>query len=324
MKPAPVSKPTTDPMRIAGPGSRIPDFLKLLEEIKNVKHRLLTIDTARLDDEFAKQRDNILKGLDKKINPRNPDDLLRLQAESLRIVEADHDRSKEILNAKYQKLDSNLLALTQFLQTLAPVKELETKLAEKDERLKKQEDELTVQRKVMAHEQEEIERDRRLVEAGEDALKAKTHQVEAQLTRLDVVERAREIDRLKAEFDEKLKVFQQESADIPRRREEINRDLEMLGLQRAAVDREEERLNLERIQLERRKASMADTVARELAGAFETFVRDLLSAPPPAPPAKASVPAGKRKPPAADAGPDPAKAEPPPPAAPDPFRPPGV
>src|SRR5262245_10963673 len=96
--------------------SRVPDFLRLLDEIKAFKNRLLSLDTARLYDEFVKQRETVMKGIDKKINPRDPrapDDLLKRQTEALRIVDADHDRSKEILNARYQKFDSNIVALIQ-------------------------------------------------------------------------------------------------------------------------------------------------------------------------------------------------------------------
>lgn len=47
--------------------------------------------------------------------------------ESKKIVEAEHERPKEILVAKFQKIESGLAALARFLQELGPVKEMESR-----------------------------------------------------------------------------------------------------------------------------------------------------------------------------------------------------
>jgi hypothetical protein len=126
------------------------DLGKLIEELKSLKNRSQSLDLAKLEDQHTQARDAAIKAVEKKAGRSASEDIVRLQAEAKKIVEAEHERSKEILVAKFQKIDQGLGALTRFLQELGPVKEMEARVHEQEARLKKMEEELRVQRKVLA------------------------------------------------------------------------------------------------------------------------------------------------------------------------------
>ncbi|HLY74927.1 MAG TPA: hypothetical protein VKU80_12480, partial [Planctomycetota bacterium] len=144
------------------PPPALHDFVKLIEELKSLKNRSQSLDLAKLEDQHNQARDAAVKAVEKKAGRGDSGDIVRLQSEAKKIVDAEHERSKEILVAKFQKIDQGLASLARFLQELGPVKELESRVHEQEGRLKKMEEELRVQRKVLAHEQEELERDKSL------------------------------------------------------------------------------------------------------------------------------------------------------------------
>ena len=82
------------------------DFIKLIEELKSLKNRSQSLDLAKLEDQHTQARDGALKAVEKKAGRGNSDDIARLQAEAKKIVEAEHERSKEILVSKFSKIDS--------------------------------------------------------------------------------------------------------------------------------------------------------------------------------------------------------------------------
>jgi chromosome segregation ATPase len=252
------------------------DFVKLIEELKSLKNRSQSLDLAKLEDQHTQARDAALKAVEKKAGRGNSDDIVRLQSEAKKIVEAEHERSKEILVSKFQKIDSGLGALARFLQELAPVKEMELRVHDQEAKLKKIEEELRVQRKVLAHEQEELERDKSLFEAQESALNNRQKELEAKLTNLEVVKRAEELNAMQQELEEKLKAYDHEMAQVQRQRDDLMKDFDKMGEKRAELDAEGEALATERLTLGRQKAAMADAVAKEMALTFEAFVRDML------------------------------------------------
>jgi chromosome segregation ATPase len=287
------------------------DFTKLIEELKSLKNRSQSLDLGKLEDQHTLARDAALKAVEKKAGRGSSDDIVRLQAEAKKIVEAEHERSKEILVSKFQKIDTGLAALARFLQELGPVKDMESRVHDQEGRLKKMEEELRVQRKVLAHEQEELERDKSLFEAQESALNNRQKELDAQLKNLQVVKRAEELNQMQQELEEKLKAYDHEMAQIQRQRDELNKDFDKMGEKRAELDAEGESLATERLTLGKQKGAMADAVAKEMALTFEAFVRDMLRpaaenapleepapkpAPAPAPKAAAAPAAAKPKP----------------------------
>lgn len=254
----------------------LPDFIKLIEELKSLKNRSQSLDLAKLEDQHNQARDAAIKAVEKKVGRGSSEDIVRLQAEAKKIVEAEHERSKEILVSKFQKIESGLAALSRFLQELGPVKDLEARAHDQESKLKKVEEELRVQRKVLAHEQEELERDKNLFEAHESALNNRQKELDAKLTNLEVVKRADELNQMQQDLDEKIKAFDGEMAQIERQRDELNKDFDKLGQTRAALDAESEALEADRLSVGRQKAAMADAVAKEMALTFEAFVRDML------------------------------------------------
>jgi DNA repair exonuclease SbcCD ATPase subunit len=283
------------------------DFMKLIEELKSLKNRSQSLDLAKLEDQHTQARDAAIKAVERKAGRGNSDDIARLQAESRKIVEAEHERSKEILVAKFQKIETGLAALARFLQELGPVKEMDSRLHEQEMRLKKLEDELRVQRKVLAHEQEELERDKGLFQAQESALNSRQKELETKLKNLEVVKRAKELDQTQKELEEKLKAFDHEMAQVQRQRDETMKDADALGQKQAELDDEREALAKERQSLGKQKSQMAEVVAKEMALTFEAFVRDMLrpavEEPAPAPEPKVEAPKPE-PPPAAEPAPE--------------------
>src|SRR5262252_10278571 len=100
------------------------DFMKLIEELRALKNRSQSLDLAKLEDQHTQARDTAIKAVEKKAGRSASEDIVRLQAEAKKIVEAEHERSKEILVAKFQKIDQGLAALSRFLQELGPVQEM--------------------------------------------------------------------------------------------------------------------------------------------------------------------------------------------------------
>lgn len=252
------------------------EFTKLIEELKSLKNRSQSLDLGKLEDQHNQARDNAIKDVEKRVGRGNSGDIVRLQAEAKKIVDAEHERSKEILIAKFQKIDNGLAALSRFLQELGPVKLLESQVHEQEARLKKMEEELRVQRKVLAHEQEELERDKGLFESQQNAISTRQKELDAKLMNLEVVKRAKELDQQQADLEDKLKAFDHEMAQVQKDRDEINKDADKLGAARAELDAEGESLATERMALGKQKAAMAEAVAHEMALTFEAFVRDML------------------------------------------------
>lgn len=284
MKPGTSGASTHDTTRIGNlEKPRVFDFLRLIDEIKLLKSRSHSQELSRLEEQHLQALENAVKDVHKRARSGNPEEINRLQAEARRFVEAEHERTKEMLASKYQKLDAGLLQLSAFLKDLGPMKEAEAKLAALEERLRKEHDELNVQRKVMGHEQEELDRDKELIRTSQLSAKSKQKEAEAKLANLDIVQRAKELDQFKSELDGKLKAFGTEEATLEHERQQLNLDFDKLGQEKARMEREAEKLAKERARLDQAKASMADGVAKEMALTFESFVRDMLKPQPPEP-----------------------------------------
>ena len=256
-------------------GSKASDFQKLLEELRALKQRSYTLDMQRLEDAQRQELDAAMKAAEKRVRGGGAE-LLKAQAEERRIAESKHQRDKELLNAKFMKLDNTLSALGTFLASVGPVKEMESRVKEQEALLRKQEEELNVQRKVFAREKDELEQERDLLRTAESKLRERERELQEKLKNLDVVTRAKELDQLREELDSKLKAFMEEQAMLARQREELNKDADKLGEARAEVDRVVEQLEAERASLSKQKADMADAVAKDMARTFEGLIRDLL------------------------------------------------
>ena len=284
-RPGAMALPTHDTARIEKLDKfRVPDFLKLLDEFRLLKSRSHNQDLARLEEQHQQALDNAGKDAGKRARSGSPEEIQRLQQEARRFVDAEHERTKEMLASKFQKLEAGLLSLTQFLRELGPIKEVEARLASMEERLRKEQDELNVQRKVIGREQEELDHDKELIRTSQIALKEKQKQLDSKLANLDVVKRAKELDQLRDELESKLKAFGEEEAKLEHGRTELNVDFDKLGKKRAELEKESETIHAEREELRRAKTSMADVVAKEMALTFEAFVRDMLKPQPPAGP----------------------------------------
>jgi len=289
MKPGTPSASVHDTARIEKlEKPRVSDFLRIIEEIKLLKSRSHTQDLSRLEEQHLQALEGAVKDVHKRARSGSPEEITRLQAEARRFVEAEHERTKEMLASKYQKLDAGLLQLTTFLKELGPIKEAEAKIAALEERLRKEQDELNVQRKVIGREQEELDHDKELIRTSQLTAKEKQKEAEAKIANLDVVKRAKELDQLKGELDGKLKAFGTEEATLERERQQLNLDFDKLGQKKAEMERDAEKLAKERAELGQAKASMADVVAKEMALTFESFVRDMLKPQPPQEPTEES------------------------------------
>jgi chromosome segregation ATPase len=255
---------------------RVADFLRLLDEFRLLRSRSYNQDLTRMEEQHQQALETAGKEAGKRARSGSPEEVQRLQQEARRFVDAEHERTKEMLASKFQKLDAGLLSLTQFLKELGPIKEVEARLSSTEDRLKKEQDELNVQRKVIGREQEEFDHDKELIRTSQLALKEKQKELDTKLANLDVVKRAKELDLLRDELEGKLKAFGEEESKLEHDRTQLNLDFDKLGEQRAELEKTEERLVAERKELNRAKTSMADVVAKEMALTFESFVRDML------------------------------------------------
>ncbi len=263
-------------MQAALSGSFKPtDFSKLLEELKALKQRSYTLDLQKLEESYRQELDAAMKSAEKRVRGGGAE-LLKAQAEERRITESKHLRDKELLTAKFARLDQTLLSLGSFLTSVGPTRDMESRLHEREASFKKQEDDLNVQRKVFAREKDELEEERRVLKEAQAKLQERERELQKKMDNLDFARRARELDQLQEDFEEKVKSFGEQEAALAKQREELNRDIDKLGEARADVDRVVEGLEVERAQMQRQKAGMADVVAKEMAATFEAFVRDML------------------------------------------------
>lgn len=285
VRPAAMASPSPDTAKTdKSDKSRIPDFLKLIDEMKLLRSRTFTQELSRLETERDQQLENAGKDVHKRARSGAPEEIMRLQSEARRVVEADYERTKEMLAAKYQKLDTGLLLLGQFLREMGPVRDLEARLAGLEEKLKKEQDELNVQRKVLAREQEEFDHDKDLIRTSQLAVREKQKEIDARSANLDVAKRAKDLDAQSKDLDQKIGAYKTEMATLAKMREEFYRDMDQLGEKRAQLDRDNEALAKERESLKAARASMADVVAKEMALSIEAFIRDLLKPAKPPPP----------------------------------------
>jgi chromosome segregation ATPase len=277
------------------------DLAKLIEELKALKTRSYSLDLQRLEESQKAELDSAMKAAEKRVRTGGAD-LLKAQAEERRIAESKHQRDKELLAAKFSKLDASLQALAAFLQQAGPAKEQELRLFDREAQVRKSEEELNVQRKVFAREQDELEQEKQLLHAAESKLAEREKELTAKLANLDLVRRAKELDARSEEIESKLKAYGEQEALLEKQRSELNRDFDKLGQKRAELDAEAEHLEAERADLTKQKAGLGDAVAHEMAMTFEAFLKDLVrsgeikSAPAPvaaSPPPPPVIPARK-------------------------------
>jgi chromosome segregation ATPase len=258
---------------------RPPDFQKFLEEVRALKNRLHSLELARLEESRQAALDALANEAARHAKGARPEEILRVQHESRRYAEAEHENSKAVLASKYDRFEVSLQALTRHLGDLAPLRDLEARLAQEGERQKKLGDQLRVRSAVGARQEEDAAREKELLAAAESALRGREAELHSKLADLDVTRRARELDRQRAEFEGKLKAYEAEAREILRCREELNRDFDQLGQKRTELDRDAEALSKMREKLSGERKDMVGTVSREMAQTFEAFIRDLLKQP---------------------------------------------
>ena len=292
--------PQLEPGRVAPPAGplKAADFAKLIEELKALKTRSHSLDLQRLEESQKAELEQAMKAAEKRVKGGGAE-LLKAQAEERRIAESKHQRDKELLAAKFSKLDQNLQALGSFLAQAAPAKEAELRNYDRDAQLRKAEEELNVQRKVFAREQDELEQEKGLLRTAEGKVREREKELQAKMANLDLVKRAKELDAKAEEVEAKLKAYGEQEALLEKQRNELNRDFDKLGEKRAELDGEAEHLEAERADLTKQKAGLGDAVAHEMALTFEAFLKDLVRsgeikaaapAPPPPPPARKTPP----------------------------------
>jgi hypothetical protein len=255
---------------------RVADLLKILDELRMLRTRSHNQDLSRLEEQHHQAVEAAVKEAGKRGKSGSPEEVGRLQAEARKFVDAEHERTKEMLASKFTKLDQGLAALAQFLKDVGPIKEGESRLAGMEEKLRKEQDDLNIQRKVIGREQEELDRDKELIRTSQLSVKEKQKEFEAKLANLDVVKRAKELDQLREEVEAKAKAFNDAESKLEHDRQQFNLECDKMGEQRADLEKQQEALKQERAKLSRDKASMADVVAKEMALTFEAFVRDML------------------------------------------------
>lgn len=243
------------------------ELARSVEELRLLKTRAFNLEVAKIE---AQQQASGGKAGDR------------------RLLEAEQEQARQMLDTKYQKIERILQALISFLKDIAPKKELEAKLAAESERLKKLDEEIKIQRKVIDHEQESMDKEKAELQERQAAFREDSNRLQQQLQKLDVVNRAKELDVRQKELEDKLAAYKEEISTLTRQRGELNRDFDQLGQQRAGLDREAEALKIARESLFQEKSAMADAVAKEMAATFEAFVRDMLkeNQETPAPPEK--------------------------------------
>jgi chromosome segregation ATPase len=251
------------------------DLAKLIEELKALKTRSYSLDLQRLEESQKAELEQAMRAAEKRVRTGGAD-LLKAQAEERRIAESKHQRDKELLAAKFNKLDQNLQALAAFLQQAGPAKEAELRAFDREDKLRKAEEELNVQRKVFAREQDELEQEKELLRAAESKIQEREKELAAKMANLDLVRRAKEMDAHAEEVEAKLKAYGEQESLLEKQRTELNKDFDKLGQMRAELDAEQERLLAERASLKTQKAALGDAVAHEMALTFEAFLKDLV------------------------------------------------
>jgi chromosome segregation ATPase len=269
---------------------KTPDFLKFLEDVRALKNRVHTIELARLQEQREGACAEASQAAARRARSGAPEDVARLQKEALRLVDADHENSKAMLAAKFEKFESTLEALAHYLRDLTPLRELEARLAQEAEQLKKTDEELRVRRKVVQREEEDLGREKELHRAAELGLRGREADVRAMMANLDVVRRAETLSRLEEDLEGRLKAHEAEAQALALRSADLERDAAEFARRREALDRDAETLRQERESLRREREAMAESVARDLTKAFEGLVLGLLrppaAKPPEAPPAR--------------------------------------
>ncbi len=253
------------------------DFQKFLDEVRAIKSRALNADLTRFEEQRRVAIDTALDAARKRARSGTGEEILRLQQETRKLVEAEQEQSKQLLMAKYSKFDATLLAASQQLKDLLLLRDLSGSLKADEERIRKMDDELTVRRKVLEREHEDLGREKARITATREEAEALKTDAASRIANLDVVERAKELDRLRSELENKVKAYETEAERIARQRDELNRDFEKLGEKRVELDREGEALQKDREKLLDEKKRINAVVAREIGTALEGFVRDLLN-----------------------------------------------
>ena len=244
-------------------------FLRFLDDVIAFRNRIQSLEAARLDQ----QRTNAVEAAVRKADAANrglpAEEQKKRRLEAMRMAEADEASNRQIFEAKLAKFDSDVKSLNDFLYAVGPAWEKSSGLQEVEKRVRADEERL-------AAAQAQVEIRAAELEAREKAVQERMRQAEALLSRLDVANRAKELDQREEEVNAKFKAYEPEMAELVRAREELNRDFDQLGIKRAELDKEAEHLAVQAIELTRQKENLVDALAEEMALPFKAFVRELL------------------------------------------------
>lgn len=179
-------------------------LLQVLDDLRELKNRMFTVELARLDRDIAKKVEA---------------DLARIKGGRLEEQEAirrkhqeEGDRRKQTLESYFKNLEDGLYTISEVIASVE------------------------ARRAMSAAASGEAS----VSESDRAAYAAKMRELDARLAKLDVVERAQELDEREADFNEKMKLYQQEMDQLMRQREELNKDFENLGRMRAQIEKEGE------------------------------------------------------------------------------------
>lgn len=214
------------------------EWPRLLEEIRSLRNRVYNAELARLQESKAADLERAMKDARNSSNP----DLKKASAEMKKLVEDEHERTKQMLDSKFGRLDAELVRLGDHFTSCASLNDGEAKAEQEIEALR----------------QKVKQRDVEILE-----LRKLAGELDARLASGELDKKKKEIDEREADLRQKIQAYGDEMNQLSKQREELDKDARQLGERRAEIDKA--------------SANLKEEVVQAMVTAFEGFARKLLN-----------------------------------------------
>lgn len=210
------------------------DWHKFVDEIRTLRNRVYQIELGRLEESKAADLERAMKEARNSSNP----DLKKASAEMKRLVEDEHERTKQMLESKFARLDGELTRLTDHFGSCSSLPENESEIEGLRRKLEQRDSEIVELRKLVS-------------------------ELDAKLASGELEKRKKELEEREGDLRQRIQAYGDEMNQLSKQREELDKDAQQLGQRRAEIDKA--------------SANLKEEVVQAMVTAFEGFARKLLN-----------------------------------------------
>lgn len=218
-----------------GVAERSPSLIRVVEDLRALKNRVLAQELARLEEDRARSIAGAAREAESSKGRLSPE-------EARRYAEAECDRNREMVETRFARLEAGIAALEEHVKESVSVEEHRRQLELISRTLEEKSAKIEADRATLDRRMKEFEEKYRGLVAERMLATEKNRDLETRLKDTDLVERAKLLEEREVEVRGQVKTYNEEMKTLARMREELNRDFDNLGRMRAELDQEQDQL----------------------------------------------------------------------------------